>query len=288
MWLFCYSITEWNPFYFIPMRMWGASMKRLAVLAALLTSMSGAATAADLFVDSAPVSVDSAAFDWTGFYVGVHGGGGWGSVTSDDTYCMDGGDCDSPNDRYFSEPDLSGWQFGGHVGAAQQLDSVVLGVETDLNWSDVSGTAGFQGYNATDGDSWLDDGPSRTNLSMKWDGSARVKVGLAVDRFLPYATAGIAYGQATLKSHRRYGNLLDPQNDPIRELDFEHSLNLLGYTVGLGAAYAVTDNMVLHAEARYTEYGEQRSTANIPGDSERLLITGPKLFSIRGGASIKF
>jgi len=247
------------------------------------------AAAADLVEQPSPIVVDDAMFDWTGFYVGAHAGWATGTVRIDDAFCINVGDCGpNPDNRYFSEPALSGWQLGGHVGAQQQIDMMVLGVETDLNWTNVSGTDGFHFYDADSGDTGDGNPIESSEFAMTWDGSARVKVGVAIDRFMPYATAGIAYGQADIATHREFGNAQDI-NDPLRELDFTHSVTLIGYTVGIGGAYAVTDNMFVHAEGRYTEYGEVDSSSDFqPDDNENLVIAGPKLFNVRGGVSFKF
>lgn len=260
-------------------------MKRLCLSLAVLAASAGLAHAADLLEDSVPVVVDEAMFDWTGFYVGVQGGLTMGTVRLDDNYCVQTNDCGFPGSRYYSEPDLSGYEIGGHIGAAQQIDSIVLGVETDLNWADVSGEGGFHYYDA-EIDEVFDGNPDEwTSFTLNWEGSARAKIGIAVDRFLPYVTAGLAYGQADIYAHREFG----PEEEQ-RELDFDHSVNLIGYTVGLGAAYAMTDNMIVRAEARYTEYGEVLTHANTAdmNDGEDLLVTGPQLLSIQGGVSFKF
>lgn len=252
---------------------------------AALASMSGVAAAADMLEPAAPMVVDEAMFDWTGFYVGVQGGFASGSVRLDDAFCVQFDDCGFPGSRYYSEPDLTGGEFGGHIGAAQQMGGMVLGVETDLNWTNVQGDAGFNYYDA-EFDQTNDGNPiESTGFALKWEGSAVAKIGFAVDRFMPYATAGIAYGQADISSHRQFD-----QNTPDeRELDFTHpTANLLGYTVGIGGAYAVTDNIILNAEARYTQYGEVYSHAELPNDGETLVVNGPSLVKVLAGVSFKF
>ncbi len=61
-------------------------------------------------------------------------------------------------------------------------------------------------------------------MSHRWEGSARVKIGEALDRWMPYATAGVSVAQATLFTHRDYGI------DGIH--DFSADANLIGITVG--------------------------------------------------------
>lgn len=259
-------------------------IKTVSSAAILLAAMSGAASAADLIDNVAPVVVDEALFDWTGFYIGVRGGYAAGTVRIQDGYCVQWDECGYPGSRYYADLDLSGWEAGGHVGAAVQYDSIVLGVETDLNWSGVRGEGGYTYYNA-EWDEEEDGNPLEwAELDLLWEGSAVAKIGFAVDRFMPYALAGIAYGQADLHTHREFG----PENGR-HEIDFYHpTANLLGYTVGVGGAYAVTDNIILNGEARYTQYGDVWSHAEVPNDGEQALIEDLSLFRVQGGVSFKF
>jgi hypothetical protein len=70
-------------------------------------------------------------YNWTGIYVGVNGGGAWGqqdplNVITDrfDEFSMN----------------ISGGMVGGTVGAQAQAGHVVLGMESDLDWTSISGS----------------------------------------------------------------------------------------------------------------------------------------------------
>ena len=94
-----------------------------AALALLATSF--AAQAADIprpIYKSARSVI--AYYNWTGFYVGVNGGYGWGTSK-----------WDSP--AVSVKP--KGWLAGGTVGFNYQIGSFVWGFEGDLDWADVSG-----------------------------------------------------------------------------------------------------------------------------------------------------
>ena len=65
------------------------------------------------------------AYNWTGFYFGANGGGGWGHS------------CWSANATGI---DLSGGLVGGTAGYNWQAGKVVFGLEGDLDWSGLSGT----------------------------------------------------------------------------------------------------------------------------------------------------
>jgi outer membrane immunogenic protein len=148
-------------------------MKRifLAGLVALATgALAGAAGAADLggrypqqpYV-KAPLY--NPVFSWTGFYLGLNGGGGWGSSTWDRTGGFD----------------LSGGVIGGTAGFNWQTSQFVFGVEGDVDWSGVGGTT-------------VTNCPAGCTTRNDWLGTVRGRAGYAFDRFLPYVTGGLAAG----------------------------------------------------------------------------------------------
>jgi outer membrane immunogenic protein len=126
--------------------------------------------AADLSVAplyKAPPSEVVQAYNWTGFYVGVNGGGGWGRSWWRDTA---------------TGVDLSGGLAGGTAGYNWQIGKAVLGLETDADWAHLQGT----------GTSTLC--PAGCSTTDGWLGTVRGRVGYAFDRFLPYVTGGLAVG----------------------------------------------------------------------------------------------
>lgn len=132
-------------------------MTKFLLAGVALIALTGAAAAADLTYEPAPAPepiVTEAAFDWTGFYVGVHGGALLGDFTGD----LDG---------------LSGTGglFGAQAGYNYQIDQWVLGVETDLAYSSLSDIA-----------------------DLEWLGKTTVRAGYAWDKFLVYGRGGVAYG----------------------------------------------------------------------------------------------
>lgn len=75
--------------------------------------------------------------NWSGFYLGAHGGYASGDATTTDDVA------DWGNDPKFIGPfdyDLDGGFGGGTVGVNWQHSSVVLGLEADLGYLDLSGS----------------------------------------------------------------------------------------------------------------------------------------------------
>ena len=91
-----------------------------------------AAHAADMAVKAPPpMPAAAAVYNWTGLYVGVNGGWGWGQ--QDPLNLISNRfDRDSFN--------ISGGLVGGTVGAQIQQGYVVIGVEGDLDWADITGS----------------------------------------------------------------------------------------------------------------------------------------------------
>jgi len=132
-------------------------------------------------VKSAPVTAP--VYDWTGFYVGINGGASWGRVP------------------WLSDPDgvadtatTSSGLIGGTIGYnARNLGRFVVGEEFDFDWRRINAaipapfTCSAAGTLPT------------TNCEFKsdWLATARLRFGYAVDRFLPYVTAGASIGDVT-------------------------------------------------------------------------------------------
>ena len=88
------------------------------------------AAAADLSVaplyKAPPPAPVTPAYNWSGFYIGANGGGGWGQ---------------SWWDAQSTGVNVSGGQVGGTAGYNWQFGNTVLGLEGDLDWSNLKGTS---------------------------------------------------------------------------------------------------------------------------------------------------
>lgn len=142
-------------------------MKKL--LATIVTSAalcSAPALAADMpvKVSSAPIS------DWTGFYAGLVGGGGWGRSEQI-----------APGPASTGKFDISGGTAGGTLGYNWQSGLFVLGIEGDYSWTGINGST-----TVTCGVSCSTD--------LRSLGTVRGRLGYAAGQFLPYVTGGYAFG----------------------------------------------------------------------------------------------
>jgi outer membrane immunogenic protein len=116
-------------------------MLRLAASVSVLAILSSAAVAADLPVFSPPpapmLSTTPIAYNWSGFYIGAHGGWGFGEGSAN------------------GNPVEDGFVVGGQIGVNWQFNQFVLGIEGDgsfVDWGAVEaiGTARLRGGFAFD------------------------------------------------------------------------------------------------------------------------------------------
>jgi outer membrane immunogenic protein len=175
-------------------------------------------------------------FDWTGPYIGLHAGYGWGrehdnlseNGVTGGTSTLNTLNATGSNADHFS---LSGFVGGAHVGYNYQfLNQVVIGVEADLDYTNLNGDKRFT--NPAPGGVY--------KFTTDWQGSARLRAGYAIDNLLIYATGGIAFADAQVK----VGGLSDSNIH-------------VGWTVGAGAEYAFTQNWIGRAEVRYSDFNSQ-------------------------------
>lgn len=214
--------------------------KRYLILAALLAS-SSAAYAADFGVVNQPVpeAYIAPASDWTGFYAGVFGGLTSGPI--DFSLVPDG----AP-----SVLDIS-INAGGALGGAQigydvQFDGFVIGAVADIAVSNHHAGAEI----TTPG------GSLELETGLNFIGTVRARAGYAFDDALAYVHGGFAYGQSDV-SLSLNGTDVDTGID-----DVDH----IGFVVGAGLEYQVTENISFQTEYAYTQFGDE-TLVSLPGGS---------------------
>ncbi|OBQ61188.1 outer membrane protein [Mesorhizobium erdmanii] len=194
-------------------------MYRLVVASAgLLAVLSMPALAADPTVD---LPMTAPGFDWTGYYAGLQAGYGWGQS---DISGNDGG-------PFSVSPDIDGGFIGGHVAGLWQFEQAVIGAEADLNYSSIDGTAELGGPGNVVG------------TDIKWFGSVNAKAGYAMDRVLVYGMGGIAF--AGIETSQAAGS------------EFSETRMTVGWSVGAGVDYALTDKFIVGAQYRYYDFGSE-------------------------------
>lgn len=159
-------------------------MKKLMIGVALAAVSSASAFAADLPTQtykSAPVVAQI--YNWTGLYVGVNGGYGWGTQ---DPLTLFSNRFDRANFN------INGGMVGGTIGAQIQQGYIVLGIEGDLDWANIKGSGTST---PTIGGGLLFPAGIALNIATNTSavGTARIRAGVAMNNWLFYATGGAAF-----------------------------------------------------------------------------------------------
>lgn len=229
---------------------------RLNLLAATLAlAAAGPAFAADAVVDE--VVVVESGYNWSGVYVGAQAGYSF-SGNADYIYEND------PDSSYNYQHDVDGALAGAYLGYNYQFSNgVVLGAEVDAAWTDIDGAGG-----TADSDEYN----SRTEVD--WTAAARLRLGYAFDRFMPYVSGGAAFAGM---------NFDEFDDDGFYSGD---NYTAVGWTLGAGAEWAVTDNWVVRGEYRFTKFdGKDFKTRPEDEDYE---LDDLDLHDIRLGVAYKF
>lgn len=191
---------------------------------ALATMVATPALAADLIIPVTPEPIyEDAGFDWSGAYIGAAVGG-------------QGVRLFAPGEGTIEGTAALGGVFAGFNA---QSGNLVYGGEADVDYS------GFNGTRACGNPLWTCRG------YVNWQGSARARVGLAVDTLLFYGTAGVAVGNAG-------GSTTSPAG-----VVFSDASVRVGYTAGAGVEMAFSDNLTGRLEYRYTNLGARNMNFDV-------------------------
>jgi len=233
-------------------------MKIIAPSAAALLALSGTALAADLPSHKGPlVAPIVPIFSWTGIYAGVNAGGVFSGSTVGTSGTAPFTVANVLADRrppFISKND-TGFIGGGQIGYNYQNGQYLMGLEADIQYVDVSTSFSRVGTSGAN---------SVFRKKLDYLGTARMRFGYAFDRWLPYATGGLAYGNAT-NTATFFSAATAGQIDYFGS----RSETYLGYALGAGMEYAVTNNISLKAEYLYYNLGGR----NVAVDQRNFTLT---------------
>ncbi|PIT70814.1 outer membrane protein [Bartonella tribocorum] len=254
------------------------NIKSLVTTSVIAIAAASAAQAADVIIprETAPAVIAAApSFSWTGFYVG----GQVGNFSSTTKITVPGTDAQIfPKDN---TPKPSGFMGGIYVGSNVDLGSgLVLGVETDAVWAGREETKAMKEITLGAPEvTALNDKFTAAKVELKesfengdkvhdsytykekWSGATRVRIGFAaVDRVMPYVAGGIAYAQ--VQGIQSVSGTRTDNNNKTTVLAggnlYDSTKTMVGFTVGGGVDFAMTDNVLLRAEYRYSDYGKKK------------------------------
>lgn len=227
--------------------------KFLYLTAAALISTVTVAHAADVVYQTPEAPVYDEATIWGGAYIGGQVGYNWARSRFSSPLLAD--------DLKVSP---SGFIGGIYAGYNWEFSNAYLfGIEADINYADLSKTSNavVSGFNV--------DYTPRVQL----EGAVRARFGVNYDRWLPYIAGGVSF--ARVKDNVTVSNA-------VNSSFIEQTDTRVGFTIGAGLDYALTNNLILRAEYRYADYGK-RSFAN--GDNDEVKLTTN---NVRLGIAYKF
>ena len=185
---------------------------------------------------------------WTGFYIGVDGGGSFGA--SENLRVRNNADgTEADIGQFFHDGGFGGGQIGYNwSGAGFGFgNQVVLGVEADIQGGDLGSSFDRNDLN-------YDFAPAAFHASQNIDyfGTVRGRLGYAFGSALIYATGGFAYANVNTKvgiTGASFTNFLSSNDTET------------GWVVGGGVEYLFAPNWSAKVEYQYIDLGSQTVSA---------------------------
>lgn len=185
--------------------------------------------------------------------------------------------------------------FGGYIGYNTMWDDVVVGVEAEYTRVNAAVSTSGQQLNGTLGSTATP--TSAYDYALRFGAKTSIndyyafkgRAGMAIDRALLYASLGVAMANVTRETTgagtwEQY--VISPRATQTGVVNVasagKQSLTRWGFAAGLGAEYAMTDNIVLRGEWQYLGFG---SLTNLTSTSKNGYYT---LNTLRAGLATKF
>jgi outer membrane immunogenic protein len=202
--------------------------------------------------------------NWSGPYVGVNVGYGWGS---NDLLTVSGPITINPDGA------LVGGQLGYDWNIGQQF---VVGLAGDVSWAGMSDSKNC----ALAGICFPPD--SSVKFDLNWLSTVRARAGVTAGNFLVYGTAGAAVAGTRVKLN----GVLSFHNGP--GINFSANQINLGWVVGAGAEFKVTNSISVGAEYLYIDFGKNDHPFYYFGDLDEYAQSSLKANIIRTSVNYRF
>lgn len=191
-------------------------------------------------------------YDWTGFYVGGFIGAatvetGWSHLAATNL---------SLNDP-FTSVRAAGFLGGGTFGYNKQFGQMVVGFESDIGWSNTRG-----GRSVPCPSGFL----FNCDTDLGWLGTITGRFGYAIDRLLVYGKGGLAVADSSASTIWNPSIIpLAIAGQPVPSATaFRASDTAIGWTLGGGFEFALTERWSSKAEAMYYDLGSATYQLDAP------------------------
>lgn len=242
----------------------------------LVAAFLGSANAADMPL-KAPLAAPPAAPAWTGFYIGINGGAGWGTAASSiDLSALAAGlgaAAAGLGTFPIASHELNGFLGGGQIGYNWQIGNIVLGVEGDGDWANIQGSA-----------------PCIVVLScsanVQWTVDATARLGvLPISNMLVYVKGGAAW--AGVNYNLSGGGAI------LGGTTISSSLTTTktGGMLGLGTEYLFAPHWTAKIEYNYTDFGSHTDTFLLTAAGASLGVpvqTSLQMHTVKAGVNYHF
>jgi outer membrane immunogenic protein len=212
------------------------------------TSNLKAATILAALAMATPAAAQDGPANWSGLYVGAHGG--WASSSTSGTLGYNdaafpgftAADIFNPVERDLSDAD--GWLGGVQIGYNHQISALVIGLEADI--AHVEGDASGSFTSADTFTTWNIDSDIHSLATL------RGRLGFAAGPLLPYVTGGFAWARSDAE------NAVTCVGCPVTPWATGDSTEShFGWVAGGGVEWALGSGWSLKSEYLYVDLGRQ-------------------------------
>jgi outer membrane immunogenic protein len=199
---------------------------------------------------------------WGGYYIGLNIGEGWAETDATRTVTNAGyfaassvDQIEAASDMQLDEDSLNGgaqfgmnWPLGEFVVAGFEIDAQGFGNDTSDSATVDYSCCALTGFTTT------------TSLEQTWFTTARLRLGIANEWIMAYATGGFAGADAT------FTQTFSDTFAPVPLQTIESSEFLTGYAVGGGVEVMIESGASIKIEYLYLDLGEMKSSGAIALD----------------------
>jgi outer membrane immunogenic protein len=226
-------------------------------------------------------------YNWTGFYLGANLGvsfsNGSSNLVGSPLFLALANTVGIPSSGYGNN--TAGFFGGAQAGYNWQLNqAVVLGAETDFQWM----SANPHGSVTTVGVLPLTAVTTDVSARMNWLGTTRLRLGFVpIDRYMIYVTGGLAYGGGSWNA-----SVVGTGAAGTDSWVGSNNASRVGWTIGGGSEYAITNNISIKGEYLYYNLGKATTTAAFTGadypGTNAIVSTQVEGSIVRAGINYKF